>query len=105
MTGHAGDTRETDSPFTAVRVLLERNATLLEAHIEQQESSEQAMKVLIERLDQAIFGSEVRPGIMIRLDRIEQSEKRKTKVVSALGVISVTAFFQGAWELIKKHWS
>ena len=58
-----------------------------------------SMHTKLDRMDEAIRGNG-RPGIAIRLDRLEQDAKRQAKLIWLIGGAAVTLAVSYAWQQI-----
>jgi hypothetical protein len=58
-----------------------------------------AIHAKLDRLDEAIRGNS-RPGIQLRLDRLESAEATRTRLLWIIAASTVTLAFGAVWKLI-----
>lgn len=65
------------------------------------ETKQDIQTEILQRLDRTLSGGESHPGIVTRLDRLEQTDNRHRKVIGWVGASAVSGLAAAVWSLIK----
>ena len=79
---------------------LENDMGVIKANIGTVMVSSEKCATNIENLTEGLMGTVNRPGIVVRLDRLEQAESRRKKVLGAIVIAVAGILTKVVWDLI-----
>ena len=65
------------------------------------ETKQDHQTAILERVERMVIGSDDRPGIITRLDRLEQTDGRHRRVIGWVGAGAASALVASVWGVLK----
>lgn len=79
---------------------LDRLCVTLEAHTKRFDEAQETQAEQDDRVSRLIWGHNGTPGLVVRLDRLEQAQERSRWAARAMGGAIITLLVGGLWALL-----